>query len=67
MKVRSILSDVEYDQDTTEDVILDGHALFCQMDVLCHFADGEMGWKEAARFVTLLNTREQMLMTVINL
>ena len=30
---------------------LDIHALFCQMDVLCHFDDGESGWKEAARSV----------------
>ncbi len=57
MKVRSILSDVEYDPDANESVILDGHALFCQMDVLCHFAEGDMGWKEAARLVTSLIAR----------
>ena len=37
------------EQGVLEDVPLAMHALFCQMDVLCHFDDGESGWKEAAR------------------
>ena len=28
---------------------LEDHLLFCQMDFLCHFEGGEVGWKEAAR------------------
>jgi len=27
------------------------HPLFTQMDVLVHFADNKMGWKEISRFV----------------
>lgn len=49
-KVRFILTDVDQNEPT-ENVVLDGHALFCQMDVLCHFDEGEMGWKESARWL----------------
>ena len=27
------------------------HSIFCQMDLLCHFDNGELGWKETARSV----------------
>ena len=27
------------------------YSLFCQMDVLMHYEDGDFGWKEEARFV----------------
>ena len=30
-------------------ILTELRALFCQMDVLCHFDDGVMGWKESAR------------------
>ncbi len=41
-------------EEGAEDVNLDlaVHALFCQMDVLCHFEDGDSGWKESTRFVS---------------
>jgi len=55
-KVRFILShDSEevsgVDVEEANEWDLDVHALFCQMDVLCHFEDGETGWKEAARWL----------------
>ncbi len=56
-RVRFILAD-EKDKDKAEDgeedvnVDLAMHALFCQMDVLCHFEDGDCGWKESTRFVS---------------
>merc|ERR1712141_554024 len=55
-KVRFILSqDTEevdgVDLEEANEWDLDVHALFCQMDVLCHFEDGETGWKEAARWL----------------
>ena len=50
-RVRFILADngQEEGESAAEDLDLAVHALFCQMDVLCHFEDGESGWKEAAR------------------
>ena len=48
-RVRFILTESEREGTDMDDVSLDGHALFCQMDVLCHFDEGGMGWKEAAR------------------
>ena len=47
-RVRFILSNND-EEVTDENLDLAVHALFCQMDVLCHFDDGESGWKEAAR------------------
>ena len=39
----------EKDGAEEETMLTELRALFCQMDVLCHFDDGVMGWKEAAR------------------
>ena len=55
-RVRSILSERGAEDESSVssadfEFDLHVHSLFCQMDVLCHFEDGEMGWKEAARFV----------------
>ena len=51
MQVRFILTNAQDEKDGAEEetMLTELRALFCQMDVLCHFDDGVMGWKEAAR------------------
>ena len=46
-----ILTDHEGEdgEEIVDDIDLGG-ILFCQLDVLCHFATGEMGWKQMARY-----------------
>ena len=46
-KVKSILQDVSEGEPESWNV----HGLFCQLDVLCRFDDGDYGWKESARLV----------------
>ena len=58
-RVRFILTDEKQTDKGTdaepaiEDINL-AHALFCQMDVLCHFEDDDHGWKECARYCFFL-------------
>jgi len=44
-QIRYILSD----DDDAQAVQLGDHPLFTQMDVLVHFADNTVGWKEISR------------------
>jgi len=37
------------DEDDPRSVELGDHPLFTQMDVLVHFADNTVGWKEISR------------------
>jgi len=46
-RVRMILTDGDA-VVTTDGIDLEG-ILFCQLDVLCHFITGGMGWKQMAR------------------
>jgi hypothetical protein len=48
-KVRFILAG-----EGGESISIAQHSIFCQMDLLCHFDSGEMGWKEMTRLVTCL-------------
>jgi hypothetical protein len=48
-KVRFILSPEGV--EGSGGILIAQHSIFCQMDLLCHFDNGEMGWKETARFV----------------
>lgn len=55
-KVRFIISDDQNNDEawtSSPDSKIDfsQRSLFCQMDVLCHFASGAMGWKESARWI----------------
>jgi len=34
-------------------LVPDRHSLFTQLDVLCHFDDDTVGWKETARSVKI--------------
>jgi hypothetical protein len=36
--------------DDDEVIELGKHPLFTQMDVLCHFDDGRIGWKQISRY-----------------
>jgi hypothetical protein len=47
IQIRYILADEDDDKEAIE---LGKRPLFTQMDVLCHFDDGKMGWKEVSRY-----------------
>jgi len=59
---RSELHDVDDDEDNNneqlqhggsdddnDDLLFNQHSVFCQMDMLCDFEDGDVAWKEIAR------------------
>ena len=56
-RVRSILQarrpedDEDGEGEDFDPRFLRVHALFCQLDVLCHFEKGILGWKEMARYI----------------
>jgi len=40
------------DENETQPLELGNHPLFTQMDVLVHFSDNKVGWKEISRYAT---------------
>lgn len=51
-RVRFLISSDDAVSTISDDLQL-GRALFCQMDVLCHFDTGDSAWKESSRLVSL--------------
>lgn len=45
--------------DDDEVIELGKHPLFTQMDVLCHFDDGRIGWKQISRYKQVKRNCEQ--------
>jgi len=50
------------DEDN-EELLFNQHSVFCQMDMLCDFEDGEVAWKEIARFRTFYNNYRRSVRT----
>lgn len=44
-------SDEDGDEEAALTNVLHEHYLYCQLNRLCHFPDGETGWKEVARWL----------------